>query len=477
MKTRSFIFSMSVAALLFAACSNDENYVREPGINGGGAQSVVEGEPTYASFSVKWGDDAKHTRATPAPGDLSKEDQIGDVTVLIFNYQTKVLENKFNIVPTGATVSGTYLITSGNKRIYAFANLNEKSGKTVIDGLKEKESTVDYMLGLMSNNGTDLGQTETHVPMATIDDGLPKPVKNGIEEGNADAENKIVLTMSRMIAKAKLTLNTGVEAKLKVKGFAVNNVPIATYIVQNAAGGAIKSPLYDKTWPKEDELFNSDIHVAAADFMAKETTYTNQTNTYYYLTENTSPSFLKGSATHFILNATYIPERIITDARFDVATQNLIFTYNNNPGVNECDTYCYVTETQEGKGNIIPAQVYFSTKQVLDAAIAAYNVGVKQDPDKVVDATKVKYNEYTTGSYYRINIGEGTGAENTVFGVKRNYAYNVTVNTVTGPGFNTPTGPNGAEGKPEEPIDQKTYLKVDISVTPWGTADQSVDIN
>ena len=474
MKTRSFILSMGVAALLFAACSNDENYVREPEINGGGAQSVVEGEPTYASFAVKWGDSPTQSRATEATGG-DNDNQIGDVTVLIFNYQTKVLENKLVITPAAGTASGTYLITSGNKRIYAFANLNTDSGKAGIDGLKVKESTVDHMLALVSESGTALGQTATHVPMATIDDGLPKEVKNGIEENNADAQNKIELTMVRMIAKAKLVLatgnaQTGVADKLKVRGFAVNNVPTDTYVVQHASGGVIKSPLYDKTWGT-----TPDVNVTAADFMPIETTYTNQVGNFYYLTENTSPSFLKGSATHFILNAVYIPERIITSARFDVATQNLIFTYNENPGEGDCERYCYVTESP--KGDVIPTQVYFSTQGVLNAAIDAYNVGVKQDPTKVIAADAVKYNEYTTGSYYRINIGEGVDAENTVFGVKRNTAYTVTVNTVTGPGFNKPDGNDGATGDPIDPIDQKTYLKVSITVAPWGTADQNVDIN
>ena len=95
---------------------------------------------------------------------------------------------------------------------------------------------------------------------------------------------------------------------------------------------------------------------------------------------------------------------------------------------------------------------------------------------KRITASDVKFNEYSTGSYYRINLGEGEGGA-TVFGVKRNTSYTVTVNSVTGPGFNTPDGSMGAEGDPTAPIDQKTYLDVTISVKAWTEATQGSDIN
>lgn len=478
MKRKSFIFSMGVVALLFAACSNDDNLMGGPAGNTP-EQTIVEGVPTYATFTVKRVDRVNNTRATEAPGGEA-DNQIGDVTLLIFNNQTKVLENKFTIAhPTTGVTTGTYLITSGKKRIFAFSNLGASSGQAAIEGLQTKVSTVDDMLKLTTGEvGTALGQTNTTVPMSTPNDGLAKDILNGVTEADAPTHNTVAIPMSRMIARAKLTLKSGVSTHLVAKGFTANNIAKATYIVQSAVGGVVKSPLYEKTWGA-----TAGTNITAADFMAKENFYKadgttpetiNQLDKYYYLTENTSPSFLKGAATHFVLKAVYIPSRIITGATFNVATQNLDFVYNRTPVETDCDAYCYITESP--KVDIIPAQEYFSNAAVLTAAITAYNTGIK-DVNKNITASEVKYTEYTKGSYYRINLGEGVDAQNTIFGVNRNTSYTVTVNSVTGPGFNTPDGNNGAEGNPVDPIDQKTYLNVTINVTPWTTASQNVDIN
>lgn len=468
MRNKKFIFSMGVAALLFAACSNDDNLVN--GTGGGAAEpTIVEGEPTYASFTVKSGE-VKNSRAATAPE--TGDDQItGDVTLLIFNYQTKVLEDKFVMTPTSGTANGTFLMTSGKKRIYAFANLTAESGKTKIEALQPKVSTVDEMLALVADGtGTSLGQTTTNVPMSNIDDGLAKDVANGVEQGDAAASNHIDLTMLRMLSRAKLVLKSGVDDKFKASGFTANNIAKATYLVQHAVGGVVKSPLYEKSWGSG---------ITADDFMAKEAFYTdgtanvvNRLNQYYYLTENTSPSFLKGAATHFILKGVYIPARIIRSGAFDVATQNLKFEYGSTPVEADCDEYCYVTESPNAA--VIPTGEFFLNRDVLNDAIHAYNANVATD--KQIAASDVKYNEYTTGSYYRINLGEGDAGA-TVFGVKRNNSYTVTVNSVTGPGFNTPDGTNGAEGDPSTPIDQKTYLDVTVTVAPWTEVTQGSDIN
>lgn len=466
MKTKSFIFSMGVAALLFAACSNDDNLATGTGGNGI-EPTVVEGEPTYVSLTVKSGE-VKNSRAAEAP--TTGDDQItGDVTLLIFNYQTKVLEEKFTVASTDMT-NKTFLITSGQKRIYAFANLTASSGQAGVAALEPKVATVDDMLNLVASTGTALGQTATNVPMSSIDDGRPKTVNNGIEEGNASTDNHIDLVLLRMLSRAKLVLKAGVDTKFKASGFTANNIAKSSYLVQHAVGDVVKSPLYEKTWG---------AGITDADFMTKETFYdgataktVNSLDQFYYLTENTSPSFLKGAATHFILKGVYIPGRIITGGTFNVATQNLTFTYNNTPNEGDCAEYCYVTESPNAA--VIPTGEFFLNHDILTQAIEAYNNGV--DVSKRITASDVKFNEYSTGSYYRINLGEGEGGA-TVFGVKRNTSYTVTVNSVTGPGFNTPDGSMGAEGDPTAPIDQKTYLDVTISVKAWTEATQGSDIN
>lgn len=467
MRNKKFIFSMGLAALLFAACSNDDDLAT--GAGGSGVPSVVEGEPTYAFFTVKSGE-AKNSRAAEAPE--TGDDQIaGDVTLLVFNYQTKVLEDKFTITDqSGVGYNGTFLMTSGKKSIYAFANLTAASGQTQINGLTPKVSTVDDLLSLTTGEaGTSLGQTNVNVPMSNINDGLAKDVANGIEQGNAAADNHIELTLLRMLSRAKLVLKAGVT-NFTVSGFTANNIAKSTYLVQRALGGVVKSPLYEKNWG---------AGITAADFMAKETFYTgatpntvNQLNKLYYLTENTSPSFLKGAATHFIVKGIYVPGRIIRSEIFDVATQTLKPNYGATPTQADCAAYCYVTASPNVA--VIPTGEFFLNKTVLNAAIALYNGNV--GADKQLDPAAVKYVEYTKGSYYRINLGEGDSGS-TVFGVKRNNSYTVTINSVSGPGFSTPDGSDGAEGDPTTPIDQKTYLDVTVQVAPWTEVSQGADIN
>lgn len=470
MKKKS-VFLIGMAALAFAACSNEDNNPIQ-GTDGGNKPDetqVVEGQPTYVSFSVAG---AKSRAVAESPndnGDLQK------IFVLIFNDGTKVLEQK--VLFDENKISQTFLVTSGKKRILALANLpSAMFGQ--IEGLQEKSAVLNDVLNLKMEDGITTIQGEeidskAYLPMSTVNTDEIFTLKEGVsledaQKTDPDNSNKISLSIRRMIAKVKL--NAFTHDRLTFKGFVIGNIARPTYYIQHAVGGIVKSPLYNEMYDANN-FTHDDKYTAFNDNADTNPENGNEANKYYYLTENTALSFVQGTASHILIKGKYVPEKLIDGATFDVGTQQLKYTYAST--ANYGDSLLYITGNDEETNKIINDGLFIANKVVLQNLIKTYNDGKASTAPAL---TEVKFADYTKGSFYRVNIGESVGTD-TKYGIERNRQYNISVNNVTGPGYTSAYGAVMGSGSDDTPIDQKTYIDVTISVEDWKDADQNADLN
>lgn len=471
MKKKSF-FLIGMAALAFAACSNEDNNPIQ-GTDGGNKPDeiqVVEGQPTYVSFSIAG---AKSRAVGEFPndnGDLQK------IFVLIFNDGTKVLEEK--VLFDENKINQTFLVTSGKKRILALANL-PTTMFAQIEGLEEKSAVLNDVLNLkMEDDITTIKgeviDTKAYLPMSTINADSIYTLKAGVSLDNAqitdpDNSNKISLSIKRMVAKVKV--NAFTHDRLTFNGFVIGNIAKPTYYIQHAVGGIVKSPLYDAMYDANN-FTQDDKYTAFNDNADTNPENGNEANKYYYLTENTALSFVQGTASHILIKGKYVPEKLISGATFNVGTQQLDYTYVDSPA-NYGDSLLYITGNNEETKKIINDGLFVKNKVVLQNLIKTYNAGKASTAPAL---TEVKFADYTKGSFYRVNIGESVGND-TKYGVERNRQYNISVNNVTGPGYTSAYGAVSGSGNEDTPIDQKTYIDVTISVEDWKDANQNADLN
>ena len=210
----------------------------------------------------------------------------------------------------------------------------------------------------------------------------------------------------------------------------------------------------------------------------------------------------QGQTTRVLLKATYTPNALAS------ATDKTFFMIGNSSDIWTETTLAEqikskaeeVLNTTTGVTVDLNPEIKAAGTHVLDATNVTINLDgvdktsgiVDQINDKLgFDLSKgVGIKTYKDGvSYYiaRIkhfgddltpwNAGEGTyGTDNEKYlgryGVLRNNWYNLTVNSISGPGY-----PDVPEVKPEAPDDEDTkYINVEVKILDWAKRSQSVDL-
>lgn len=464
---------MGLAAMAFASCSNDDllsggDGSTKPAIPG-------EGEPTYFTFSFK-----VNNGTTRAIGDIgnhvvtTENINVDSAYLFIFNESSKVLENKFKVKPKDGKTQFTELVTAGRKKIYAIANPTLTMKRQIEEMVpKSSTSTMDKFVQLTfvakdSAALDSLMPSADTMPMASIDSTNVCTLIAGVSASDAEQvgnDNHIALQLKRMVARTSLSIIKAEYANGKAgivadsTYYSVRNQSKNTYLIQNKGTGVVKSPTYDYT----DAHYIKNGQLLFGEYFFKDTDVNIKHDKSLYVAENTSFSFLKGAAPYILLHSRYIPERIVTDASFDVATQTVKYTYKDTPGADDVKTM--VVSKSSVDEALLPNGLCFVGKNIFEKAVQAATTNKK-------DFTAA-YTDYSNGSYYRINLGETSGGS-TTYGTERNKSYKVNVNSVTGPGWNTE---DAANETPTDPVDQKTYLNVSITVADWEDVEQDVDLN
>lgn len=514
-------FAMALAALTIVSCSKEQ----VGGDNGGGGDELST--PTYATFKFNIGGAGSKAAAdfdpTTKPEADAADAKIGTLQLLIFNSASQALE--FNGILDPKTTSKTVLLTAGKKKIFFVANSDKltayntaiapatfkpgEAGSTLaifnemnFSAGTPQEITADQTgdrtfnfssLYSLSNEtvGSEAGlpMSNTNETTYTLAAGIAEDAAAGgtAVDAGTSATNTFKIQLYYMTAKARLVLaanvlSPGDEATKKpvisdVK-YSIRNLARATNYVQNVpTANSPQSFYYSMTFA------NAIAYGAEFDYASNINVQATQTvGNYLYVPENNHSMLTRGQSSYFAISAIFEPV-VISKVDYDINTK-VKYTYAKLETADATNkSYIYTTKDVQG----IPAGTYFATVAMFEEAAWMMKNGLPfieathraEAKDLIADPTSTKptvggdYLSFTGAkSYYRIDLGEGVGAE-TQYGVLRSNKYDATVNKITGPGM---PSEEDLVVDPENPVSARTYISATIIPAVWKPISQSADL-
>ena len=306
MKTLNILTTGAFATLLLlGSCTKDVDNPNSPG--GGGEGGVVEGIPTYATVSLSqrsgagtYADAGDYVNGTSQASEVEKK--ITDAVVLVFN-SDDVLENyvKFEDAELAtAPYAKTFATTTGKKRLYALANLEDYSaienifnGQTAANKKLSNVCKVIQQIADISGATTDnkFWMSNVYKLGATIEDQVTvlNVDQTTAAGGNGDdpATNNFKVYIGRMVSKvtptfaADLVINSGDGDIDKIGAeYRVRNNPTRFYTFPVYENVQLVSPYY-----------NIEYNLAGATGEANE--YPNKLNPIDFFDNGTAGAFGK----------------------------------------------------------------------------------------------------------------------------------------------------------------------------------------
>ena len=297
MKTLNILTTGAFATLLLlGSCTKDVDNPNSPG--GGGEGGVVEGIPTYATVSLSqrtgagtYADAGDYVNGNSQATDAEKK--ITDAVVLVFN-SDDVLENYVKFEDTelaAAPYAKTFATTTGKKRLYALANLenysaiekifNGTDGHTAADKKLSNVCKVIQQIADISGATTDnkFWMSNVYKLGATIEDQVTvlNVDQTTVEGGNGDepTKNNFKVYIGRMTGKVLLTFaaqlaiksNDGTFDKANAQ-YRVRNNPKRFYTFPVYEGTQLISPYYNRTYdlPNPTDYADANTNVGKNDF-------------------------------------------------------------------------------------------------------------------------------------------------------------------------------------------------------------------
>ena len=498
MKTLNFLTTGAAAAmLLLGSCTKDADNPQ----GGGGEGGVVEGIPTYATVSLSqrtgagtYADAGDYVNGTSQASEVEKK--ITDAVVLVFN-SDDVLENyvKFEDAELAtAPYAKTFATTTGKKRLYALANLEDYSaienifnGQTAANKKLSNVCKVIQQIADISGATTDnkFWMSNVYKLGATIEDQVE--VLNVDETtaagGNGDdpTKNNFKVYIGRMVSKvtptfaADLVVNSG-DGTIKTDNaeYRVRNNPnrFFSFPVYNAAG-LLTSPYYDRTYTDGGSYDNAGL--GAGDYFDNGTAaaFGKTMGQDSYLTENSPKEAKRHKVTFLSIKAKWTPSKdaLFLNANGSVAG-DLSGTITGNQG-----TFYRVQKWQGGKIVGYCPGIYAVTparwtevggtpgngEGALNTAVADRNAAkASADPCYLI----VTYDQgMAYWAYWMRSRLDGTIAEK--YALKRNNHFKVNIISVDGVG-----DPNEDDNlDKDEDLEADASMKATIEVLNWNVVD------
>lgn len=539
MKTLNILTTGAFATLLLlGSCTKDVDNPNSPG--GGGEGGVVEGIPTYATISLSQrtgagtyaeepGDGGDEGEGQGKPEDdyvngdeenspaSDAEKKITRASVLVFN-SNDILENyvEFNASDLAANpVAKRFATTTGQKRLYALANLpdaNRQEIKDIFNGT-DGHTAADKKLSHISqivqkidkiadatkdnefwmSNVYKLGATlEDQVTVQNIQD------STAVDGGTGPNENNFTIYIGRMVSKVTpsfaddLVVNSG-DGTIDKDGatYRVRNNPTRFYTfpvyedvqlvsphykpAYNLAGGIGPENEYPNKLNAVDFFCNGDATAHDADGEPEGAATFTPMKTASYLTENSPKDATRHKVTFLSIKAKWTPDAnavfLAADGTVADATTTLTKINGENGG-----TFWRVQKWENGKITGYCAGIYADkptgyvdgTPGVDEPATA--NLKASREEAKTSPTACYLPVEYTGGgtsywAYWMRSRLDGTIAEK--YTLKRNNHFVVNIISVDGVG--DPDEDDNFDK--DDNIEADTYMKAKISVLDWNVVD------
>ena len=519
------IFTALFVGLAMAACSNDEEMA-----TGGQDLLPVDGREAYMSVSVAM----PKSTGTRAPGEhhgTADEQNVNEVLLALFDVSDVCLETKtlattdYILNVGGANKAGydgkAFKVPSATAKVLAVVNPSDKfktacvasASWSAINGAVEQ--TLDEVTGtskdnfMMINAGDNANPTNGALVTANVKvvDGTTIPdVDAAIAAAEAD---RSMIYVDRVVAKVSLGTNpdgvkvpAGVTCTFGDWALNITNKSMFPYseIVMPAGGSAGADYRIDPNYllagfdvSQFNYLKVADDGTLPADFsamadskyclentMAADAQTQAQTTAAVASAVYTPNSFTAGDSWFRLLGVTYktlADLQVVYNAAKAAGTADAAQTQV----ITLCDQfYARIAKAAAAQGKAVGADFASITITELDDLKSG---GEYSKPDAAAGET-VGVEYFQKGvCYYNILIRHDDAITATMahgkYGVVRNNWYTLTINSVKQPG--TPwlpdtTNPTDPKDPGEDDDDKEAYLSVEITVNPWTTWSQGVDL-
>lgn len=510
--------------LAMAACSNDEEMA-----TGGQDLLPIDGREAYMSVVV----DMPKSTGTRAPGEnhgTADEQNVNEVLLALFDasdvcLETKTLASAEYILNAGgnpaAGTGNAFKVPSTTAKVLAVVNPSDKfkaacvasASWSVINGAVEQ--ALEEVIGTAKNNFMMINAGDNANPangalvtanVKVVDGTLIADATAAIAAAEAD---RSLIHVDRVVAKVSLGINpggvtvpAGVTCTFGNWALNVTNKSMFPYakIVMPAGGSAGADYRIDPNYELAGFNVSQFNYLKVADDGTLPADFSAMTDSKYCL-ENTMAADAQTQAqtTAAVASAVYTPNSFTAgDSWFRLlgvtykTLADLQAVYNAAKAVTSpdalqtqiitlCDQfYARMSAAATAQGKTVGADFAAITLAELDAIA---NGGEYSKPDATAGET-VGVEYFQKGvCYYNILIRHDDAITATMalgkYGVVRNNWYTLTINSVKQPG--TPwipdtTDPTDPEKPGENDDDAEAYLSVSITVNPWTTWSQGVDL-
>lgn len=523
MKTRK-LFTAGILALgLMTACSNED----EPNVNNGN-----NGETTYAQIAINMVSSNAATRAVEgSTGDTNAgtegEQTVTNLTVVLTDANNIVQEIYPNqTLKTGGTNAANratepFEIPAGSYKVYVLANYTSTSlGSSIAKGsdISGVFNISNFSQLTVANNflmaNAEMPTTTTDFSGTANDDEVNDDLTT---ESNPEKVHLVNVNLERVVSKVTFDQSTTTFdindasgskiASTTINAVALINLNKKMYLVREAkAATNYPDGVSDWIYP-EDPNYNHSIANASTDATwlsenfdkasaPTEDFKTDFSAATFYCPENTmlGSNQQHGQTTGVVYKVTYTPEAnaytslaassgtstydqlfeavlALDDKDTDITSS--IFTTADTESTN---FYAYNGLIFKNQNAAILYKAIAEDKTSGDNATRAAAINAQFTSWKSsVPADVLKYAEGV--SYYTAWIRHNPDAdagnmEQDKYGVVRNHWYELTVNSISGLGYNEPTYEN-----PEDPDDKAVAnIQVAATIKPWRIVKQSVDL-
>ena len=519
--------------LAMAACSNDEEMA-----TGGQNQLPVDGREAYMSVSVAMPKSTgavamTKSAVTRAPGEndgTADEQNVKEVLLALFDASDVCLETKtlattdYILNVGGANKSGydgkAFKVPSATAKVLAVVNPSDKfktacvasASWSAINGAVEQ--TLDEVIGTSKNNFMMINAGDNANPangalvtanVKVVDGTTITDVDAAIAAAEAD---RSMIYVDRVVAKVSLGTNpdgvkvpAGVTCTFGDWALNITNKSMFPYseIVMPAGGSAGADYRIDPNY----ELAGFDVsqfnYLKVADDGTLPADFSAMADSKYCL-ENTTAADAQTQAqtTSAVASAVYTPNSFtVGESWFRLlggtykTLADLQAVYNaaaaGTPDaaqqqiIDLCDQfYARIAVAATAQGKTVGGDFASITIAELDGLKSG---GEYSKPDAVAGET-VGVEYFQKGvCYYNILIRHDDAITATMahgkYGVVRNNWYTLTINSVKQPGspwLPDTTNPTDPKDPGEDNDDKEAYLSVEITVNPWTTWSQGVDL-
>ena len=501
-------FMIGAMGLSLVACSDnlDENGQGANGTNPNEGTTYVAIALDFDNASSRVGEnpvDGSDMTTTPPSYDddieeNSNEADIKTVRIIVTNDEGAVQFNQV-VTPKSATSTNYYMVAvqPGWMNFYAIVNADVQGRGLTLPTAQTWKSPYEVSATTSQLADYNTADSGNGFVMAILEGGVRQQIFDDVtvEQAQAGPNNKVSITVERMVAKVTVKLSDDLVA---TDGFNDENFTLTDltcqlinadnieYKAATEPGGEAsyvsagtnwmawtdnnvrKTPSYDYPDNANDLIDIDEAKLASGDAQAlyDEDLTTKNPSLRYYCLENTHANYYMGNTTFLKMEAQMIPNNLVTFT----SSEGVISVENKTEDVTTPSTFYLVTAGYAGDGQknycVLASDLLAGYGTIATGGETEDAAKIAAVIDALEEAGYAFTAEYTDGKgVYRIPVNDLENADGSYANkepVFRNDWYDLSIT-----GISLPGDPAGDGFDPEEPFHPTTNVAVTLTVRDW----------